>query len=1666
MSLVRVGILHSVSGTMAISEAPLIDAALMAIAEINQTGGVLGKLIEPIIEDGASNPTEFESKARKLIQHDQVSTIFGCWTSASRKAVLPVFEQLNALLWYPVQYEGLECSKNIFYTGSCPNQQVEPAVNWLLQNKGKRFYLLGSDYVFPRTVNKLIKAQVKQQGGTVIGEDYVALGAKEFTEIIAKIEQARPDVVFNTLNGDSNIAFYRQYKDSGITASEIPILAVSVAEAELQSIGEAAADHYACWSYFQSLDTKSNHRFIQNFQARYGANRVTSDTIEAAYTQVYLWKQAVELAQSFEVERVRVAAYGQSFDAPGGLVSIEPNHHVGKACRIGRILPTGQFEIVAGSNDLIKPLPWLGIEELKVGSLKVEGLNQSSNPQAAKEQPATSEVLLPYSPDVVIDMLAEVSQEIHKAWQLEQKSRELEAAKAQLQCEIMQFQRVEAVLRDSEAELYALFAAMTDLVLVIDARGRYLKIAPTKLELLYKPAQELIGKTLHEVFEQAKADTFVSYIRDSLEAQQTVNFEYSLIIQEREVWFSTSISPLSEDSVIWVARDITERKQGEEALRASEERFRATFEQAGVGITHVGLDGRFLHPNPRFCEIVGFCETELLNLTFAEITYPDDLTPIKRFKDQLLADEIRTYSVEKRYLRSDGSIVWVHLTESLVRKLSGEPAYFLKVVEDISDRKQTEQALRESEQKYRLLFSSELDAISIFDIDTGQFLDANNSFLKLYGYTREQALNLTPALVSAEPENTNAAIQRASLEGGGHILQRWHKKKDGTVFPVELCAGTFHWKGRQVMCAVARDITNRKQAEAALRETEARFRAAAEGSLDAFFIYKSLRDETGRIIDFTFTDLNSKGEKMISMSKDEVIGKRMCELLPINRTGGFFEKYVKVVETGIPLEEEFPISTPEVTASWLQHQVVPLSDGIAITSRDISERKLSQEALKESEARLRLALEAAQMGTWDWNIVTNEVVYCEQLGPVFGLPRGTHHATSEAFLNSVHPEDREYVQEAVTRAIEEGTDYAVEFRVVWPDGTLHWVGNKGQVYCDETGKPIRMVGVAMNISDRKQAEEALRQSEERMRGLVNAIPDKMFRHQVDGTYLDVKAKDSELIVPAQNLIGRNLRDLPMHEEVKSRLLELIRTAVETGELQTYEHELELPDGVNSYEARIVKSGADEAVCIVRDITERKQAEEALRQQKELLQTIFDHIPVMVAFYDVTGQIQLLNREVERVLGWSIAELQDRDLLSECYPDPEYRQKVFDFMLASAGKWQDFKTKTRYGRTLDTSWANIQLSDGKSIGIGQDISDRKQAEEARRKAEQRYHSIFENSDKGLFQMTPDGRYVSANPALARIYGYSSPEELMASLTNINQQLYLDSNRRAQFLARMQADDRVSDFEAQIYRKDGNIIWILENAHVVRDAQGELLYYEGSVVDVTERKVWEEALRYQQECTEQLLLNILPSPIAERLKRAESIIADSFANVTVLFADLVDFTEFSAQIPPTKLLDLLNKIFSKFDQLSEKHGLEKIKTIGDAYMVVGGLPTPKTDHAEAIAEMALEMQREIDRFRRLDGQPMSLRIGIHSGPVVAGVIGMKKFAYDLWGDTVNVASRMESLGVAGRIQVTAETYELLKDKYCVEKRGAIFVKGKGEMITYWLTGRKICNLNTSYEVKDEV
>ena len=867
---VRVGILHSQLGTMAISEVPLIEAELMAIEQINGAGGVLGRQIEPIIEDGASDPEIFARKARKLILEDQVVTVFGCWTSATRKAVKPIFEEFNSLLWYPVQYEGLETSPNIFYTGACPNQQVQPAINWLLENKKKEFYLLGSDYVFPRTVNRIIEAQLKQKSGCVSATKYIPLGGKDFRVTIQEIKDLQPDIVFNSLNGASNIAFYQQYKQAGIQAIDIPIMAVSVAEAELQEIGAVAAGHYACWTYFQSLDTPSNRTFVESFQQWQNTTPVTSDPIEAAYSQVFLWRQAVELAQSFVTEQVRVAAYGQSFPAPGGLVRVESNHHVWKNCRIGQILPTGQFEIIYTSKNLIKPLPWLGLEEV----------NSTAS-------------------EVIIDMLSDLTQEIQYNWQLEQQSHQLEAATLELQQRIAKQER-------TEAELRTLFGAMTDLVFVFDREGYYRKVAPTSPGLPSKSREEVLNKNVFEVLPPEHAEIKLRYIQQALDTKQTISVEYSQIIEEQEIFFSAKVSPLSEDTVIWIARNITETKQNEKAKQ-------------------------------------------------------------------------------------------------------------------------------EAEDKYRL-------------------------------------------------------------------------------------------------------------------------------------------------------------------------------------------------------------------------------------------------------------------------------------------------------------------------------------------------------------------------------------------------------------------------------------------------------------------------------------------------------------------------------------------------------------------------------------------------------------------------------------------IFENAIEGIFQTTPEGKYISANPALATIYGYDSPQQLVVNVENIAQQIYINPLQRLEFLKIMQKKGQVSGFESQVRRQDGKIIWISESVHSIFDEQGNLLYYQGSVRDITKRRLFEAKLRLEQEKSERLLLNVLPAAIATRLKQNQQPIAERFAVATIMFADLVNFTSLAAKKHPRELVNLLNQIFSLFDRLCEKYSLEKIKTIGDEYMVVGGVPTFRPDHAEAVAAMALDMQTAIANFKHDDGEPFQLRIGINTGPVIGGVIGKKKFIFDLWGDAVNVASRLETQGQKGRIQVSEETYEHLQDKYDLEKRGKIHIKGRGEMVSYWLLGKK--------------
>ena len=375
---IKVGILHSLSGTMAISETVLKDVALMTIDEINAKGGVLGKKLEPVVVDPASNWPLFAEKAKQLITQDKVAAVFGCWTSVSRKSVLPVFEETNSLLFYPVQYEGEELSKNVFYTGAAPNQQAIPAVEYLMSKDGgsaKRFVLLGTDYVYPRTTNKILRAFLKAKGipESDIMEEYTPFGHSDYQSIIAKIKkfasEGKKTAVVSTINGDSNVPFYKELGNQGLKATDVPVVAFSVGEEELRGVHtKPLVGHLAAWNYFMSIKSPANTEFVKKWSEYAKAKKIpghadkplTNDPMEATYIGLHMWAQAVAKAKTTDTDKVIAAMAGQTFQAPGGFMSTmdKENHHLWKPVFIGEVKADGQFNVVWKTKGPVQADPW------------------------------------------------------------------------------------------------------------------------------------------------------------------------------------------------------------------------------------------------------------------------------------------------------------------------------------------------------------------------------------------------------------------------------------------------------------------------------------------------------------------------------------------------------------------------------------------------------------------------------------------------------------------------------------------------------------------------------------------------------------------------------------------------------------------------------------------------------------------------------------------------------------------------------------------------------------------------------------------------------------------------------------------------------------------------------------------------------------------------------------------------------------------------------------------------------------------------------------------------------------------------------------------------------------------------------------------------------------
>ncbi|MCL1475458.1 adenylate/guanylate cyclase domain-containing protein [Argonema antarcticum] len=853
---------------------------------------------------------------------------------------------------------------------------------------------------------------------------------------------------------------------------------------------------------------------------------------------------------------------------------------------------------------------------------------------------------------------------------------------------------------------------------------------------------------------------------------------------------------------------------------------------------------------------------------------------------------------------------------------------------EIGNLKAIQAKLQESEQKFRTLYESTIDAVMLLD-ERAYFFDGNRATLEMFGCTaKEQFCGKRPDEFSPpfQPSGESSAqlsaqnIATAFREGSCRF--EWlHRRLDRSEFTAEVWLTAVDWKwsselsvlsseletsthsSRIVLQAVVRDISDRKQAEETLKASSRRLRRQSLALLDLTSRTQiASGDLSAAIQDITVVATDTLEVERASVW---LYNEERSAIVCLN----LYERSYTSHTSGLELRA---VDFPGYFQGLQTERIIAAHD--AHTDPRTSEFSANYLTLLGITSMLDAPIRVGGRMVG--------VICHEHIGPArqWALEEEQFASSLADFVAlAMEAASRMKAQEALKKANEE-----LEIRVEERTGVLK-----------ETNKQLMV-----EILERKRSSDALRLSEEKFSKAFRSSPDIITITTVeDGRFIDVNETFLSLLeFDREEVIGHTASDLNIwvNQEDRARIVEMLQSAQsqpwERGSLRNQECEF------------------------------RKKSGEIL--------------------------VGLLSAE--------IIDLENQPCLLVVTTDITYRVRM---------------------------------------------------EEALRQTEEKYRTIFENAIEGIFQTLPQGKYISANPALARLYGYFSPADLIANLTNIEQQLYVDPNRRGDFIALMQQNNAVSGFESQVHRQDGSTIWISENARAVRDAEGKLLYYEGIVEDITARKLAQEALRYEQEQTERLLLNILPHAIAQRLREEETTIADSFDESTVLFGDIVGFTELSASIEPVELVELLNEIFSTFDTLTDQHGLEKIKTIGDAYMVVGGLPIPRTDHAEAVAEMALDMQIEINRFNSETNQNLQLRVGINTGPVVAGVIGIKKFSYDLWGDTVNTASRMESHGIPGSIQVTASTYQLLRDKYLFEERGRIPIKGKGEMTTYFLMGRRV-------------
>ncbi|MGF1538662.1 MAG: PAS domain S-box protein [Elainellaceae cyanobacterium] len=1154
--------------------------------------------------------------------------------------------------------------------------------------------------------------------------------------------------------------------------------------------------------------------------------------------------------------------------------------------------------------------------------------------------------------------------------------------------------------------------------------------------------------------------------------------------------------------------------------------FEGGVDNALVGFFQITSAGDYLYANPALARMLGYEDVnDLLDGNSARYPLFDDPDDYQRFTHGIACDGL-VKEFEHCVQGRDGSAVWLMLYARAVQGELGEITTYeghcidisarkhaevdsdehkrnleqqieertaaLResndyLIEEIAERQRALHALRENEAQKQAMLAAIPDLMTVVSRD-GVYLDkvCSEAF---FDRVDESIDVIGQHIGDVLPEHIARrqlqAVQEVLSTGVGQIFEQTLLIGDRTqyeevrVFPCKPDAALI----------ILRDITARK-------DSQNQFRAILE-------TIPGIVSWIGS--DMRYRGVNLQLAHMFGLEPKDFVGQDIGFLKASHEFAEFIREFFGQARTEAYREFTANVNGQQRTYLMVVQKYSDSQAAFAV-GVDITERRNAEDELRSTKAQLEAALDAVP-GIVSW--ISADLRYLgvnRHLADLFNLPPSAFVNQDIGFLQT--GQDFSGFVQSVLDSPETYASREIDANI---NGALRNFLIMAQKYSQSGSQAVFTVGI--DITERRQAELALEQAETNYRSIFERVAEGIFQTNPQGQYLS--ANPALARIYGYGSVDELMSNLTSIQNqlyvVPNRRQEFIDVLESQGEIFKFESQVYRKDGQLiwiSENARVVKDEFGQSLYYegtVEDITERKRAvaelerakidleskvvertrtlqdlnqrlfeeiserqriEKALRSSEAELRALFAGMTDYIAVFDAggcyrkivsTNSTLLYGPELERV-GKSVY-----DVL------PRQQAALFIIYIQRAlntGRTLTLEYSLPVGDTTEEAWFTASVSpmpDNCVIWVARDITQQKRAESALRQAEEKYRSIFENAAEGIFQTTPQGSYLSVNPALVNMYGYSSAEDLMTQVSSVDQ-LYVDANRREEFVALVEANNMVSNFEATVYRKDGEIIWTAENARAVRDDKGKILYYEGTVQDITVRKLAEIALHEEkgklheeQMKSEKLLLNILPRPIAKKLTCREDsqAIAERYEQATILFADLVDFTSVAASISASDIVDLLNNIFSSFDKLADRHGLEKIKTIGDAYMVAGGIPTRTEGHVSAIAEMALDMQREIANFRRCPDSPKStpfqLRIGIHTGPVVAGVIGIRKFIYDLWGDTVNIASRMESQGEPDAIQVTAEVRDALKDQYCLEERGLVDVKGRGVMKTYWLQGK---------------